>query len=300
MPITPNRRKGKLYYVSTGASQADCGKSLELQLFLDMPSLKFIPDLNACKSGKIYVGDADNGEIHINLVPGWGGNDTFAASVTNDKSQEVFSVMPNADGDLFVEERFQEDFLPELDPRVNGNINNARKLHPTMNFMGVATRDESTFAAEPLGFSNKKMNGKFIHHRKLWEMNVDTSIIGAHVRVSWDCPRPYMKDTVCWKEASAKGSPCKKWQHIYKSFWCGMCYYDIPNLKCNTEYTVRIRKNYFNYITKVRKQLFFHLLLVFSKSFLCFVTFHPTDHQDWKMFIAIIAPHYAPRTNNFH
>jgi hypothetical protein len=51
-------------------------------------------------------------------VPSPDGDDseTFHASVTDDETGAIYSIGPDADGNMMVTERYQEDMMPELDP----------------------------------------------------------------------------------------------------------------------------------------------------------------------------------------
>jgi hypothetical protein len=114
------RRIGQLGGVSAGASAADCAKSMDIKLFSDSSAVKFHPDMKACKSGKAYVGSNAARNKHITLVPSRGNNvNAFHASVTNDDTGEVHSIGPDANGDMTVTERLQDDYGLELDPQDN-------------------------------------------------------------------------------------------------------------------------------------------------------------------------------------
>ena len=65
--------------------------------------------------------------MHITLVPASGGSDdnSFVASVTDDDTGGVYSLQPDGEGRMVVEERMQEDFPPESEPllvEVDGNV----------------------------------------------------------------------------------------------------------------------------------------------------------------------------------
>mmetsp|Transcript_32782 Transcript_32782/g.57231 ORF Transcript_32782/g.57231 Transcript_32782/m.57231 type:complete len:556 (+) Transcript_32782:3-1670(+) len=115
------RRVGQLgKSTSPTASSADCAQGLDIQLFDDEPSVNFRANPSSCRSGKTFVGTSADGKKTINLVPGGtkgvAGKKTFAASVTDDETGQVFSIGADANGDMFVVERLQEDYGEELDP----------------------------------------------------------------------------------------------------------------------------------------------------------------------------------------
>ena len=102
------------------ASAADCAKYMDIQLYSDSSTVNFRPDMKACRSGKTYVGSSDDGKTHVTLVPSnsidKANSNAFFASVTNDVTGAVHSIGPDANGDMIVTERMQEDYGPELDP----------------------------------------------------------------------------------------------------------------------------------------------------------------------------------------
>ena len=115
------RRREKLEWASHRAAAADCGASMDIKLYADSPGYHhFKPDMKACKSGRAYVGSTEDGNCHVTLVPssaGNGKNEAFAASVTCDDTGAVYSIGMDGDGAMVVEERMQEDYGPEIDPR---------------------------------------------------------------------------------------------------------------------------------------------------------------------------------------
>eukprot|EP00571_Detonula_confervacea_P001017 CAMPEP_0172330660 /NCGR_PEP_ID=MMETSP1058-20130122/61517_1 /TAXON_ID=83371 /ORGANISM="Detonula confervacea, Strain CCMP 353" /LENGTH=620 /DNA_ID=CAMNT_0013047885 /DNA_START=14 /DNA_END=1876 /DNA_ORIENTATION=- len=111
----------------SSASYADCVKSMDIQLYFNSSIVKFQPDVYACKSGQTYVGSSSDGKVHITLVPSRqshaaeanmldANKNTFHASVTEDATGAVYSIAPNANGEMIVTTRYQEDYPPELDP----------------------------------------------------------------------------------------------------------------------------------------------------------------------------------------
>ena len=117
------RRRGSLGGASPGASRADCARSMDIKLFQDSPgSVRFKPDMKACKIGKTYVGSTEDGKCHVTLVPSVGNGNgnavsAFAASVTCDDTGTVYTIGPDSNGTMVVVERQQEDYGPELDPQ---------------------------------------------------------------------------------------------------------------------------------------------------------------------------------------
>ena len=92
------------------ASAADCDFDLDIQIFDGMGRTKFKPDKKACKKGKSFVGSVNNGKTHITLVPSKGVEGAFTASVTDVDTGAVYSIRPDANGDMIVVKRMQEDY----------------------------------------------------------------------------------------------------------------------------------------------------------------------------------------------
>lgn len=280
----PRRRSGPLHYVSAGVEQADCSKDIVLQLFSDFPRWTFKAETIACKTGTRFVGSVGDDSVHITLVPGRGGGDSFGAVVRVDDTGNVYPVSPNANDDMFVQEQFQID-LPEggykeipdggtrnlkstttrdedISEELNLNIalksraaqtlktdrSKTWSLPPTMlEGEGILSDDLNVIqSGENLVTGEKKHVPSNLRHRKLWGMSVSSDGL-----VRWDCRRK-RKDTVCWKKTSTKGSVCRNGpanQEIITGSSSGTCSFNIPNWECGTEYKVRVHKNFFNYLT---------------------------------------------------
>ncbi len=99
---------------------------LDIKLYEDSPGyIRFLPDKKACKASLSYVGNTEDGNCHVTLVPSVGNGESngkgnavaaFAASVTCDDTEAVYSIEQDGDGAMTVVERLQEDYGPELDP----------------------------------------------------------------------------------------------------------------------------------------------------------------------------------------
>jgi len=91
---------------------------MNVQLYSDSSTVTFMPEIMACNTGETYVGSSSDGTQHITLVPSAsaGNQDTFHASVTDDSTGAIYSIGPNANEEMIVTLRYQEDYGEELDP----------------------------------------------------------------------------------------------------------------------------------------------------------------------------------------
>ncbi|KAL7552752.1 hypothetical protein ACHAWF_016036, partial [Thalassiosira exigua] len=115
-------------------SYVKCDWPMNVQLFGDSTEssgevFQFSSN-GACKEGAAseggaYVGETADGNTHVTLVPIAPSEvgdsvpesaDLFAASVTDDETGAVWTILPDEYGTLTVVERNQKDYPPELDP----------------------------------------------------------------------------------------------------------------------------------------------------------------------------------------
>lgn len=127
-PLAGGRRVRRLgLATSSDAASADCSRQLDVQLpaelilegsHLDAADgsdvLSFASSVRSCESGRAFSGSTSDGRMHVTLVPGAGG--AFAASVTDDETGAVYSISPDASGEMTVVVKMQDEYGMELDP----------------------------------------------------------------------------------------------------------------------------------------------------------------------------------------
>jgi len=89
--------------------------SLSVQLFEDSDTLTFMPNMNACKAGKVFAGDTADGKQHVTLVSG-PTSGTIAASVVDQDSGMIYTISSDANGEMMVVQRSNTDYGEELEP----------------------------------------------------------------------------------------------------------------------------------------------------------------------------------------
>jgi len=212
----------KVFYVSPDASNADCETSIHVQLTSDSPSFEFLPDADACRTGRRFVGSTlDDGRVHITLRPGKDRNGSFAASVTDDGTGSVHTVVPDANGDMVVKER------------VRGWGLEGRVLVETSTTEAVLTSEEAEVAAVEAGDDQSHL-----HARKLWDIikveigeHDPNEKFGSKVTVEWECK----KNRKDWISING-GKYVKK-----KTGGGGTCSHTYYR-ECNKTYEVRVKK----------------------------------------------------------
>lgn len=211
----------QLFYISPDASDADCEKSFDVQLFAESPSLTFMPDESACQSGKLFVGSSASGKMHITLVPGRDRSGLFTASVTDDETGGVYSIVPDANSDMIVEKSAPTVIHAELKGRVGAAATEES---------APVEEDDSIADIKTLGFDEEDNSQSHLRARKLWSVSVD--IEQTKATVNWGC-NSNKKDYIKFGSGS------------YKKFLTGgggTCSKTFINLKCESWYKVKVRK----------------------------------------------------------
>jgi hypothetical protein len=143
------RRDCKLgTYTSQDASKADCGTSLDIQLYDGSSVLEFHPSGGSCHTGKRFSGATNDGSIVVTLVPGYN-EGSFHAVVTNEETGIVYSIAPNAKGEMMVSERHQTGFGREIRPVDANTLNEGfDPLETSLNDQIKNATDASTLDTE--------------------------------------------------------------------------------------------------------------------------------------------------------
>jgi hypothetical protein len=171
------RRRGSLGGASFSASRADCARSMDIKLFHDSPgSMRFKPDMKACKIGKTYVGSTEDGKCHVTLVPSVGNGNgnavsAFAASVTCDDTGAIYSIGPDSNGTMVVVEHLQQDYGPELDPEDNMRAPRALATSGLRSKVADQLRDLGD------GFIAENLGDDLLHRDLQSKVVIDTLVI---------------------------------------------------------------------------------------------------------------------------
>lgn len=227
-------KPNKVFYVSPDASNADCKTSIYVQLTSDSPSFEFLPDADACRTGRRFVGStADDGDggVHITLRPGHDRNGSFAASVTDDVTGSVHTIVPDANGDMVVEER------------VRGWGIEDRVIVEASTTEAVLTSSEEAEEGEVAAVEAGD-HQSHLHARKLWDIikveigehDPNSGIgpngkLGSKVTVYWECKKN-RKDWI-----SLNGGKYVK----VKTGGGGTCSHTYQR-ECNKTEEIRVRK----------------------------------------------------------
>jgi hypothetical protein len=169
---------------SRHASQADCTKSMTIQLYKDDPSVKlqFIPDKQVCHMAgpTSYVGSTADGKCQLVLVSsssssedgGSSSSDAFAASVTCQDTGTVYSIGMDDTGAMTVMERKQEHYEEELESPEDEFLAKERDLLDAR----LAAAEEEDSHQEQMSLA--AMNDT--DHRHLQSMVFDVLVLYTH------------------------------------------------------------------------------------------------------------------------
>lgn len=175
-----HHRRRALGGASRHAAQADCTKSMTIQLYKDDPSVKlqFIPDKHVCNMAgpTSYVGSTEDGICQLVLVSSSSSDGTssaFAASVTCQGTGTVYSIGMDDTGAMMVMERNQDQYGEELESPDDEILAKERELLDAR--LAAAEEEEDYYYHQDQG-SPLAMHDD-THHRQLQTMVFDVLVL---------------------------------------------------------------------------------------------------------------------------